>query len=89
MIATRLCARPPTFAATPLPLVAVAPLGAATVCGASRLGRFPPAGHYARHNGTVYHMRGAAAVLRSLGLMAMGGDRLISRYDWLYSWTHS
>jgi len=41
----------------------------------------------ARHNGTVYHMRGAAAVLRSLGLMAMGGTRLISRYDWLYGWT--
>ena len=41
----------------------------------------------ARHNGTVYHMRGAAAVLRSLGLMAMGGNRLITRYDWLYGWT--
>jgi hypothetical protein len=32
-------------------------------------------------------MRGAAAVVRSLALMAMGGERLISRYDWLYGWT--
>jgi salicylate hydroxylase len=31
-------------------------------------------------------MSGPAAVLRSLALMAMGGDRLISRYDWLYGW---
>jgi len=54
---------------------------------ASRLPRTTRVQRDARHNGTVYHMRGAAAVLRSLGLMAMGGDRLISRYDWLYGWT--
>jgi salicylate hydroxylase len=53
----------------------------------SRLPRTTRVQHDARHNGTVYHMRGAAAVLRSLGLMAMGGDRLIRRYDWLYGWT--
>jgi salicylate hydroxylase len=56
---------------------------------ASRLPRTTRVQRDARHNGTVYHMRGAAAVLRSLGLMAMGGDRLISRYDWLYGWTPS
>jgi len=55
----------------------------------SRLPRTTRVQHDARHNGTVYHMRGAAAVLRSLGLMAMGGDRLIRRYDWLYGWTPS
>jgi 2-polyprenyl-6-methoxyphenol hydroxylase-like FAD-dependent oxidoreductase len=54
---------------------------------ASRLPRTTRVQRDARHNGTVYHMRGAAAVLRSLGLMAMGGDRLIGRYDWLYGWT--
>jgi salicylate hydroxylase len=53
----------------------------------TRLPRTTRVQHDARHNGTVYHMRGAAAVLRSLGLMAMGGDRLIRRYDWLYGWT--
>jgi salicylate hydroxylase len=54
---------------------------------ASRLPRTTRVQDDARRNGTVYHMRGAAAVLRSLALMAMGGDRLISRYDWLYGWT--
>jgi salicylate hydroxylase len=56
---------------------------------ARRLPRTARVQRDARHNGTVYHMRGAAAVLRSLGLMVMGGDRLISRYDWLYGWTPS
>jgi salicylate hydroxylase len=32
-------------------------------------------------------MGGAAALLRSLALTAMGGQRLIRRYDWLYGWT--
>jgi salicylate hydroxylase len=54
---------------------------------ASRLPRTTRVQGDARHNGTVYHMRGTAAVLRSLALMAVGGDRLISRYDWLYGWT--
>jgi salicylate hydroxylase len=39
----------------------------------------------ARRNGAVYHLRGPAAWMRSLALMAMG-EGLISRYDWLYSW---
>jgi hypothetical protein len=25
-------------------------------------------------------------VLRTLALLAMGGQRLIARYDWLYGW---
>lgn len=41
----------------------------------------------ARRNGTIYHLHGAAAALRTLALLAMGGDRLISHYDWLYRWT--
>ncbi|HKA80996.1 MAG TPA: FAD-dependent monooxygenase [Xanthobacteraceae bacterium] len=41
----------------------------------------------ARHNGRAYHMGGAGAVLRTLALLAMGGQRLIARYDWLYGWT--
>jgi 2-polyprenyl-6-methoxyphenol hydroxylase-like FAD-dependent oxidoreductase len=40
----------------------------------------------ARHNGRAYHMGGAGAVLRTLALLAMGGQRLIARYDWLYGW---
>jgi 2-polyprenyl-6-methoxyphenol hydroxylase-like FAD-dependent oxidoreductase len=40
----------------------------------------------ARRNGTIYHMGGAEAFLRGLALMAMGGNRVIKRYDWLYGW---
>jgi salicylate hydroxylase len=54
---------------------------------ASRLPRTTRVQRDASRNGTVYHMSGAAAALRSLALMIMGGDRLISRYDWLYGWT--
>jgi salicylate hydroxylase len=41
----------------------------------------------ARRNGTVYHMGGAEAFLRTIALLAMGGSRLLHRYDWLYGWT--
>ncbi len=40
----------------------------------------------ARRNGTVYHMTGVAGLLRSLALATLGGERLISRYDWLYGY---
>jgi salicylate hydroxylase len=53
---------------------------------ASRLPRTARVQRDASRNATVYHMSGAAGVLRSLALMAMGGERLISRYDWLYGW---
>jgi salicylate hydroxylase len=39
----------------------------------------------ARRNGTVYHLGGVGAALRTLALSAMG-KRLIRRYDWLYGW---
>jgi salicylate hydroxylase len=54
---------------------------------ASRLPRTTRVQHDASRNGIVYHLSGAGAALRSLALMAMGGDRLISRYEWLYGWT--
>jgi 2-polyprenyl-6-methoxyphenol hydroxylase-like FAD-dependent oxidoreductase len=40
----------------------------------------------ARRNGMVYHMGGAEALLRSVAMLAMGGERIISRYKWLYGW---
>jgi salicylate hydroxylase len=40
----------------------------------------------ARRNGTAYHIGGAGALLRTVALLAMGGNRLITRYDWLYGW---
>ena len=43
--------------------------------------------HAAYRTGTVYHLGGGAALLRRLVLTAMGGQRLIARYDWIYGWT--
>lgn len=40
----------------------------------------------ARRNGTIYHMGGAEAFLRTLALMAMRGSGLLRRYNWLYRW---
>ena len=40
----------------------------------------------ARRNGAIYHMGGPAAFLRTLALAAMGGERLLTGYDWLYGW---
>ena len=40
----------------------------------------------ARRNGRIYHMGGAEAFLRTLALIAMGGNRMLRRYDWLYGW---
>jgi salicylate hydroxylase len=40
----------------------------------------------ARRNGIIYHMGGAEAFLCGLALIAMGGNRLVKRYDWLYGW---
>jgi len=39
----------------------------------------------ARSNGTIYHLGGIGALLRTLALRTMG-ERLIRRYDWLYGW---
>jgi len=55
-----------------------------------RRGRTARAQRAARRNGTVYHMGGAEAFLRTLALIAMGGgSRLLSRYNWLYGWKPS
>jgi salicylate hydroxylase len=40
----------------------------------------------ARRNGVIYHMGGAETFLRGLAMAAMGGKRIIGRYDWLYGW---
>jgi salicylate hydroxylase len=51
-----------------------------------RLARTRRAQRAARRNGTIYHMGGAEAFLRTIALVAMGGNRLVKRYDWLYGW---
>ena len=52
-----------------------------------RLARTAKAQRAARRGGAIYHMSGVAGFMRTLALGAMGGERLISRYDWLYGWT--
>ena len=37
-------------------------------------------------NGERYHWRWPLSVARDLGLKAVGGDRMLTRYDWIYSW---
>jgi salicylate hydroxylase len=41
----------------------------------------------AHRNGSIYHMSGPGAWLRTFALRTMGGERLIRSYDWLYGWT--
>jgi salicylate hydroxylase len=41
----------------------------------------------AQRNGQRYHLSGLRAFARNTALRAMGGERLLRRYDWLYGWT--
>ena len=49
-----------------------------------RLARCTRIQQTSRHNGRVYHLGGPAAFARNLALATMG-NRLIRRYDWIYS----
>jgi salicylate hydroxylase len=40
----------------------------------------------ARRNDLNYHLGFPAAQLRDAALRALGGERLIARYDWIYGW---
>jgi salicylate hydroxylase len=39
-----------------------------------------------RRQARIYGMTGPEALIRNLAMMAMGGEKLLSRYDWLYNW---
>jgi salicylate hydroxylase len=39
-----------------------------------------------RNQGRIYGLSGPEALVRNLALRAMGGEKLLSRFDWLYSW---
>jgi salicylate hydroxylase len=62
------------------------PAGAMRLYEQRRRARTARAQREARRNGTVYQMGAVAGLVRTLALAAMGGERLISRYDWLYGW---
>ncbi len=40
----------------------------------------------AARNGERYHLAGVTAMLRDAAMHAMGGERLLRHYDWLYDW---
>jgi salicylate hydroxylase len=39
-----------------------------------------------RRQGHIYGLSGPEALVRNLAMHAMGGEKLLSRYDWLYTW---
>ena len=39
-----------------------------------------------RKQGRIYGMSGPEALVRNLAMYAMGGEKLLARQDWLYSW---
>ena len=58
-----------------------------TAYGKARMKRARRVALASHRNGAIYHLSGAAAVARNAVLRATPGPRLISHYDWLYSWT--
>jgi len=60
--------------------------GALARYAAARLPRVGRIQAEARQNGERYHWAWPMAALRDAGLKALGGERLLARYDWLYSW---
>jgi salicylate hydroxylase len=65
------------------------PAGAMRLYEQRRLARTARAQRAARHNGSLYHLSGVAGLFRTIAFAALGGERLMSRYDWLYGWTPS
>lgn len=43
----------------------------------------------ARRNGSIYHLGGLAAFARDYVLRKIDGERLLTRFDWLYDWQPS
>jgi salicylate hydroxylase len=62
------------------------PAGAMRRYERQRRARTARAQRAARRHGRLYELGGPAAFLRALALTAIGGKRLLTRYDWLYGW---
>src|SRR5262249_50624360 len=62
------------------------PAGAMHASERRRVGRTARTQRAARRNGAMYHLGGAAGLLRTLALLAVGGGGLLKHYDWLYGW---
>jgi salicylate hydroxylase len=53
---------------------------------AIRRGRTRRVQRQAARNGQHYHLRGMSGIVRDAAMSVMGGQHLLSRYDWLYDW---
>jgi salicylate hydroxylase len=51
---------------------------------AGRLVRAAKVQRQSRAQGKIYHLGGAAAFARDAAMRALGGDRMLARYDWIY-----
>jgi salicylate hydroxylase len=51
-----------------------------------RLSRTARTQRAALRTGALYHLSGAAGLLRAIAFAALRGERLLTRYDWLYGW---
>jgi salicylate hydroxylase len=40
----------------------------------------------ARRNDLTYHLAWPAAAARDIAMRAMGNERLLAHYDWIYGW---
>jgi salicylate hydroxylase len=52
----------------------------------ARRARVARAQREARRNAWRYHLSGPLGFARNTVLAAMGGEKLLRRYDWLYGW---
>ena len=52
----------------------------------ARRARVARAQREARRNAWRYHLAGPLGMARNIFLAAMGGEKLLRRYDWLYGW---
>lgn len=54
--------------------------------GRLRRGRVLRVQRAARRAGQIYHLTGALALARDLGIKALGPTRMLARQDWIYDW---
>ncbi len=52
----------------------------------ARLSRVEKVQGEARRNGQIYSLTGVSALARNVAMAALGGERLMARYDWIYGW---
>jgi salicylate hydroxylase len=60
--------------------------GALRTYVAARRSRANKVQQTAARNGARYHFSGVTAMLRNATMRAMGGERLLRHYDWIYKW---